>query len=419
MEAAAARAKPVKITKSVVDATRPQAREVRVWDSELKGFVLRVLSSGCKTYAVKYRIGPKQRWFTIGEHGSPWTPDKARDKAREVIFKARQGEDLQADKVERRNAVTISQVIDLYLEQGPSDRPNKRESSWARDRMDLNNHVRPLVGDIAIKDLKPSHVSRMQADVVAGKTAKNVKGGFRTRYIVKGGAGAGARSVATLSAMLSWAIRRDFIADNACLRVTKRQARFHARFLSEAETERLLATCASMEGAGALSHEAADIIRLLIYTGARRREISDLRWSEVSFERRILILPPERTKAGGRNRYRTIPLSPTAIALLQRRRQLGVCVFPMPSADKPIQNLYDVWQRVKKEAKLDDVRLHDLRHTFASTALAAGAPLASVGRALGHSNASSTQRYAHLRDESALAVADLVDAVIGRRKDER
>lgn len=412
-----ARAKPVKITKSVIDAARPQVREFRIWDSELKGFVLRVRATGCKTYAVKYRVGAKQRWFTIGEHGSPWTPDQARDKAREVIFKARSGEDLHAVKVERRNAVSISDVIDLYLEQGPSDRPNKRESSWARDRMDLNNHVRPLIGDIAIKALKPSQISRMQADVFACKTAKNVKGGFRTRYIVRGGPGAAARSVATLSAMLSWAIRRDFITDNPCQRVVKHQAKFHARFLTEFENERLWATLATMESAGTLSYEAADIIRLLVLTGARRREISELRWAEVSFERRVLILPPERTKAGGRNRYRTIPLSPSALALLQRRRQHGDFVFPMPSADKPIQNLYDVWQRVRKAANIDDVRLHDLRHTFASTALAAGAPLASVGRALGHSNASSTQRYAHLRDESALAVADLVDTVIHRRKD--
>ena len=417
MAVAVPKAKPVKITKSVVDAAKPQARELRIWDTELKGFVLRVLASGCKTYAVKYRVGQKQRWFTIGEHGSPWTPDQARDKAREVIFKARLGEDLQAVKVEQRNAVSISDVIELYLEQGPSDRPNKRESSWARDRMDLNNHVRPLIGDIAIKALKPSHISRMQADVFAGKTAKNVKGGFRTRYIVKGGPGAAARSVATLSAMLSWAIRRDFITDNPCQRVVKHQAKFHARFLTEFENERLWATLETMEGAGTLSNEAADIIRLLILTGARRREISELRWAEVSFERRVLILPPERTKAGGRNRYRTIPLSPSASALLQRRRRMGEFVFPMPSADKPIQNLYDVWQRVRKAANIDDVRLHDLRHTFASTALAAGAPLASVGRALGHSNASSTQRYAHLRDESALAVADLVDTVIHRRKD--
>lgn len=407
---------PVRLTKTLIDAARPASKEVRLWDSDVKGFVLRVLPSGRKTFGLKYRVLNRQRWFTIGEYGSPWTLDQARQKAREVSFKATQGEDLQDDKIEKRKALTIADAFDLYLKEGPADRPNKRQSSWTRERLDMQNHIVPLIGHIPLKALKPGDVSRFQADVAAGKTARNVKGGFRTRYIIRGGAGAAARCVAAISAMLSWAVRREFVDRNVAQHVPKLQTRFCARFLNDAEIERLFKTLDDLEASARISRAGADIVRMLVYTGARRREIADLKWSEVDFSRRILLLPPERTKAGGRNRYRAIALSSTAAELLQKRRPeegpAGVYVFPMPSDDRPIQNLYKVWQRVRTAAGLPDLRLHDLRHTFASTALASGAPLASVGRALGHSSASSTQRYAHLRDETALAVADLVEAAM-------
>src|SRR5258708_9897925 len=124
----------------------PASGESRIWDTDLRGFCLRVYPKGRKSpdgrsvYAVKYRVGRTQRWFTIGEHSGSLTPDQAREKADSVLHDARGGKDHQAAKLARRADLTVSELIDLYLVEGPAAKPSKRESSWARDRSSFNSH---------------------------------------------------------------------------------------------------------------------------------------------------------------------------------------------------------------------------------------------------------------------------------------
>lgn len=398
-----------RVTKRLVDAARPPARgEARIWDTDIRGFVVRVYASGAKVYSLKYRRGSRQRWYRIGVHGSPWTPETARDEARKILSEIHEGADPQEERLIDRKAMTVADMIDLYVTEGPKDRPNKRESSWRRDRMDLNNHVRPLLGRMAAQELSPKIVARFQSDVREGKTARDRRLGPRSRAIVRGGDGAALRAVMSLSAMLGWAVRRELVTDNPVLKIEKIQQRAHERFLSPQEIDRLFRAIDALKGDGRLFEAFGDIIELLLETGARRTEIAELRWTEVDLDRRLIMLPPHRTKVGGRNRMRAIALSDTACALLARRERRGELVFQSFLGDQPLQGLSKAWERVRAHAGLSDVRLHDLRHTFASMALQGGAPLAIVGRALGHRNASSTERYAHLRDEAAFAAVEVV-----------
>jgi len=179
------------------------------------------------------------------------------------------------------------------------------------------------------------------------------------------------------------------------------------RFLSREEAARLLATLDAMEAESTVSSAHADIVRLLLLTGARKGEIVGLRWSEVDLERRRLVLPPERTKAGGKTGVRRIPLSRGAADILRKRSNEFDFVFPSVRNPKAhTTEMQSSWEAIRKRAELPDVRLHDLRHTFASFAVADGESLFLIGKVLGHASMAMTERYAHLADDPLQALAE-------------
>jgi len=152
----------------------------------------------------------------------------------------------------------------------------------------------------------------------------------------------------------------------------------------------------------------ADAVRLLLLTGARKSEIVLLSWEEIDFDRTRIVLAPDRTKAGGKTGERRIPLSPAAIKLLTARRPEGASgsVFPASRGEGATTGLQKTWEAVRLRAGLEDVRLHDLRHSYASFAVADGASLALIAKALGHSTTRVTERYAHLSDDPVQALTD-------------
>ncbi|MFN9146897.1 MAG: Arm DNA-binding domain-containing protein [Hyphomonadaceae bacterium] len=176
-----------KINKRFVDsAMPPETGDTRIWDIELRGFMLRISSSGRKTYCVKYRVNRQQRWMTIGEHGLPWTPEAARNRAREVITEATKGVDLSETPSERAKSLagkgglviakamrdaTIGQLFELYFRDGPNDKPLKRESSWSVDATSYKRHIKPLLDDVVAKDIRPSDLAAWQRDIADGKTS--------------------------------------------------------------------------------------------------------------------------------------------------------------------------------------------------------------------------------------------------------
>lgn len=401
-----------KLTKRAVDAApAPATGEARVWDTELSGFCLRIYKSGRKVYAVKFRVRGRQGWLTIGEHGNPWTPEKARDEAATALLEASRGNDPTAVK-RVRDDLTVSKLIDLYLEEGRASKPNKREISWRQDKSNLNRHVKPLIGRKLVSSLTKTDLTRMVTAITAGETATVEKTKARGKAVVKGGGGTAARSYSTARAMFSWAIEEGYMKPpNPCGGVKLAARPSVERFLSDKQAVALLEALASLEAEGEVSARHAAIFRLLLLTGARRVEIAGLRWAEVDFERSRLVLPPERSKAGGMKGERRITLNSAAVAILkalEATKGRASYVFPASKGKSGHTTAEGkIWrEKVLPRAKLPGVRIHDLRHSFASFALADGASLALIGKALGHASSRTTERYAQLSDDPLRAMTE-------------
>ena len=394
----------VKITKRLVDGAQPPASgETRLWDSDVPGFVVRVFFNGRKSFGLKYRVASRQRWFTIGDYGAPWTVEEARERARAILRDAKDGVDRQFVKEECRQALAVSQLVERYLKDGRLARPNKRESSWANDASLLRRHVVPLVGRRLAQDLNRKDVERLQADIVAGKTAVDERTKARGRAIVSGGAAVAAGSVRSLSAMMNWAINEGLATTNPASGVQKVEVGSRERFLTSTEAQKLIDATFAMSATRQIPEVHAAVMRLLLFTGARKAEIAELAWREVDLDRGFISLPVHRSKTG----EKIIPLNTAAVDELERRPREGVYVFPGRGGG-PTISLFKSWSKVRASLGLDDVRLHDLRHSFASFAAADGASLYLIGKALGHRNASTTQRYAHLADDPLRAMAERV-----------
>ena len=402
----------IKISKRVVDATLPGGGEKRLWDTEVKGFVLRVFSNGRKSYGVKYRIGSRQRWLTIGDHGAPWTAEDARERAKLVIRSAEDGVDPQGIKEERRKAVTVDDLIALYLVEGRAAKPAKKDSSWGADASCLHRHVSPLIGRQPAAELTHSDVERLQADIKAGKTARTIKTKKRGVARVTGGPVIAGGVVRSFSAMMSWAEREGIVKANPCKGVKTVRPPKRERYLNGEEVRQLFRAADALVAEGEIVPQFAAAIRLLALTGARRSEILEMRWSEVDLERARIVLPRDRSKTG----EKTIPLNSAACDLIREQKKVNGFVFPGRGGTGPLVGMSHRWEVVRNRAGLPDLRIHDLRHSFASFAVAKGASLFLVGKALGHAQASTTERYAHLADDPVRNVAEAVaDEILGTK----
>jgi len=406
-----------RLTKRFIDAiaTPDSGRDVIVWDDELSGFGLRVRASGARTYVAVYRIGGRKRWFTIGSPGAPWTPETARQRAAEVLLDAKSGGDPQAEKVGARlKTPSVNQLIDAYLLEGPADKPNKRASSWVQDRSSLHHHVRPLIGGRCASELATSDIARLQADIAAGKTRMQKKTRRRGVARVVGGKATAARTVVIFQAMCAWAVTRGYLTENPAKGVKRYKIEKRERYFSENELRALWEAVELLVGRRQIPPSHATIFRLLALTGARKTEITALTWREVDFVRGRIVLASERSKTGAKQ----ISLSDAALAELQTLHVSAEATGAAGNADHvfpalrggigPTVDVQSSWEKVRRVAELPDVRIHDLRHTFASIAVADGASLFLVGKALGHTQTRTTERYAHLSDSPIRQVANRV-----------
>jgi integrase len=421
--------KTEKITKRLVDGVKlPAHGRSHLWDTEVKGFFLRTYPGGRKVYALKYRVGRVQKTYTIGVHGSPWTAEEARDEAIDALGRIRDGEDPAAEKKAAREALTVGELIDAYLRDGPSTKPAKRATTWTNDASTLKRHVLPLVGRKIAMSVTKAEAASVVTQVMAGKTAVDERSNKkRGRARVRGGRGAARATRLTAAAMYSWGLEHGLLKGaNPFAAVKLATAPVRERFLSREEAGRLLDAIQAQERAGKLSKAFGDALRLLLLTGARKSEVLGLRWSEVDFGRGLLSLPPERTKAGGHLGERRIVLSPPALEILSRRQadaeatrkraeeekdepvETSPYVFPAARGEGHAIGLRKAFKDVCTAAELDGVRVHDLRHSFASFAIADGASLFLVGKLLGHANARTTERYAHLSSDPLRDAANLI-----------
>ena len=387
-----------KLIKRTVDAISPGMRDTFVWDTETVGFGLKVTPAGNRVYVLQYRIDGRLRRYTIGKHGSPWTPETARKEAAKLRGQIAAGIDPAERRAEDRGALSVSDLCDLYLAEGCA---TKKPSTLVRDCSRIKRHIKPLLGRRLVKSLTRADVERFMQDVAAGKSATNVKTGFRGRAIVTGGKGAARESVVLLGSLFSFAVERGLRDDNPVSGVKKFKPRKMERFLSPAELATLGEVLIAAEREGE-SPVVVAALRLLMLTGARKSEILTLRWDWVDFEHACLRLPD--TKSG----KQVIPIGAPALELLASlpRIESNPYVLPSDKTDGHLVGLQKAWERIRKRAGLEDTRLHDLRHSFASVAVAGGDSLYLIGKVLGHRQSRTTERYAHIADDPLRAVAD-------------
>ena len=393
---------------SVVNGAKPKEKDYFLWDADLKGFGLKVCAGGRKSYVCKYRVGTGRsaptRRMTIGAHGSPWTPDAARKEAAKILGQVAQGADPAKVKQVDKAVLTVSELCDRYLEVGVG---TKKVSTLATDRGRIERHIKPLLGHRRITDVTRADVSQFMEDVADGKTAVDVKTVKRGRAIVSGGKGTAARTVGLLGGIFSYAVEVSWLKENPVRGVKRYRDQRNERFLDVNELARLGEAIAQAEASGENPFALA-IVRLLVLTGARKSEIERLKWAEIDRQFQFLRLGDSKTG------QKLIVLNEAALAVLDGvpDRVCSDYVFPAMRSDGWYQGTPKVWGRLRELAGLHGVRLHDLRHSFASVAVSSGLSLPVIGALLGHSSSSTTARYAHLGESPLRLAAEAAGAAI-------
>ena len=384
-----------KITKSLVDRSIPGEREYFVWDDDVKGFGLRVAPSGRKTYILQYRAGGgrqgKLRRPRIGRHGA-LTPNEARQIAKAWAADIAKGRDPSAERAADRNAQLMNDLFDRYL--SDHARIHKKPSSLAEDERLIRMYLRDAFGKQKIAEVTRDDVQKFHNNLQQKPYRAN-------------------RALAVLSKAFNlaeiWSLRPD--GSNPCRHVRKYREKRRERFLDADELRRLGAALDAasrgalvvpVEGPVFVSQDAVAAIRLLLFTGARRGEILGLKWSYVDFSRRRLALPDSKTGA----KFIQLPLPAIEVLRTLPRRGPDDYVIKGGKPGSALVNLKKPWTRIRRAAQLEDVRLHDLRHSFASVAAGSGHSLPIIGALLGHKNAGTTERYAHLASDPLVAASD-------------
>ena len=383
----------LKITKRGVESLKPEAREFYCWDTELAGFGVRVRPTGAKTFVATYRIGGRNsawRRVSLGRVGVI-EADAARKQADRILAKARLGMDHAAEKAKKRAEIRVADLCDLYLAEGCE---KKKASTLVADRGRIARHIKPLLGRKLVGEVTKADVEKFMRDVAAGKTAADVKTGPRGRAIVEGGKGTATRTVGLLGGIFAFAVDRALRPDNPVRGVKRYPDKKGETFLSPAQLAKLGEALGGLEAEGA-NTAAGAIIRLLAFTGARKSEIAGLQWREVDFDWGLLRLEDSKTGA------KVIPLGAPAIEVLASvpRIEGADFVFPAAAGESHFQGVDKLWRKVRTKAGFPTLRLHDLRHSFASMGLARGDALSVIGAILGHRDVKTTSRYAHLADD--------------------
>jgi integrase len=407
-------ARSVKLSKRVADAASPEAARYELWDSALPGFGLRVSPAGTKTFILRYRprragrSAPK-RFMTLGRYG-PVTVEEARDRARAILGAVADGRDPAATLAESRGAVTVEEAAVRFLADHVAIK--RKPNTAAAYRHAFARHIIPRLGKIALHDMTNADVAKLH----------NAMRG--TPYLAN-------YTVAALGSLYAWAGRSGLVPEefNPTKRIEKFRESRRERFLTSEELQRLGSALREAETTGipyevdetrptskhaprpekritVVSPFAVAAIRLLLFTGCRLREVLDLRWEHVDFERGVLLLPDSKT---GR---KTVLLGAPALRVLADLLRVGPYVIAGAASEKARTGLKRPWAAIRRRANLPGVRIHDLRHSYASVGAGAGLGLPIIGRLLGHTQASTTARYAHLADDPLRRASETISGRI-------
>ena len=367
------------------------------WDSELLGFGVRVYPTGRKVYVVQTRAAGKDgKRVTVGRHGVI-SAEEARRRAALIVSRIKAGEEPIPEPmaVALANGPTVADLAAMYVKEVVAVR--LKPASAKSYRGVIEKHILPALGRKPAQSVDHATVSAFHHGLSKTPAAAN-------------------RAVEMLFRIYRAAEERELIPEgsNPCRQIAMYRQRRHERFLTDREFHRLGRVLDEAERSGGARAHAAMAIRLLLLTGCRKSEILNLRWDHIDLEAREMRLPDSKTGP------RTVQLSPAATAVLARIPHVdgNPYVIPGTRRDNGMSNLQRHWVRIRKRAGLEEMRLHDCRHSFASRALALGESLPMIGRLLGHSQVATTARYAHLaRDsvhEAARRVSDGIEAILYR-----
>jgi len=380
-----------KLTKRVVESIVPNPeKRTYVWDTEVIGFGLRIQPTGRKTYFLQFRNQYRtNRKIKIGMHGNI-TTERARDMAVQLMLRVNAGEDPSQESKDKRTKPSIEELAHEYIELHA--KINKRPKSYKEDKAMLENIILKNLGTLKVEEITSQDILRLH---------KNLK---KIPYMAN-------RVRALLSKMFTLAVQWGWRSTNPVLGVEKYQEQKRNRWLADDELKRLMKVLKEYH-----NQSVANAIRLLILTGSRRSEVLTATWDQFDLIKGVWTKPAHTTK---QKKMEHLPLSLQVVTLLKemQAQAKGTYLFPGRVQGKPLQEIKKAWNTIKKRAELKDVRLHDLRHTHASHLVSSGLSLSIVGKLLGHTQASTTQRYAHLADEplrqATTLFADKIEQLVG------
>ena len=381
----------LKISKRTVDLASPKDARYDIWDSELKGFGVRIEVSGLKSFLVRYRHLGRRRLLGLGRMGEI-TPEQARILAQKALAKVRDGTDPLDERNQDRGAVTVKKLIDSFLSDHVGEK--RKPQTACHYRSLLKRYLEPKYGNKKAQELTRADMAKLHLEMK------------RVPYQAN-------RLLAVVGSMYTFGDRHGLTPENfnPAKKIEKFRESRRERFLTSEEFRRLGKAFYELEASERFG-TAIQALKFLLFTGARLNEALKLKWSYVDLERGLLLLPDSKTGK------KSITLNSSSAAILSDLKEKadsknhGEYVFYGEDPKVPRFDLKKPWAAVTKAAELDGLRIHDLRHSFASIGAGAGLGLPIVGKLLGHTQAATTQRYAHLDTDPLRKAADAIGTKI-------
>lgn len=374
----------VKLTKRVVESTVPDSiQRIVIWDTEVTGFCVRVYPTGKKTYFLQYRNKRRETHkIKIGVHGSI-TTELARQKAIELSLSIGAGEDpaIKHKAVAGNTGQSMQDLADKYLSLHAG--PKKAPKSYKEDIAKLKNIILKRYAPLRVDAITTLDLQKLNSDLQKTPIQAN-------------------RTMALLSKMFNLAVQWGWRSDNPVMGVDKYKEQKRYRWLDDEESQRLFAALDAYH-----NQNVANAIRLLILTGARKTELLSATWDQFDLEKGVWTKQAHTTK---QRKMEHVPVSSVALEILQMMKEQADSPFLFPGKipGEPLKDPKKAWDTIRKKAGTPDVRIHDLRHTYASHLVSSGLSLSIVGKLLGHTQVSTTQRYAHLADAPLREATELL-----------